>query len=132
MVDVIEAFNSKTESDAHNQEAWRTAQAYGLPVAAGSDAHDPPGIGAAWVQMPDFDGPESFLSSLGRATIVGEYRPRMPSVSLPGQGRSSGWVAGQDFNCRAHGVRRIRWRKLTRVWRMATEMSASGTMPSTP
>ena len=24
-VDVIEAFNSKTESDAHNQEAWRTA-----------------------------------------------------------------------------------------------------------
>ena len=75
VVDVIEAFNSKTESDAHNQEAWRTAQAYGLPVAAGSDAHDPPGIGAAWVQMPDFDGPESFLSSLGRATIVGEYRP---------------------------------------------------------
>jgi predicted metal-dependent phosphoesterase TrpH len=74
-VDVIEAFNSKTESDVHNQEAWRTAQLYDLPVAAGSDAHDPPGIGAAWVQMPDFDGPGSFLSSLEQATIVGEYRP---------------------------------------------------------
>lgn len=77
-VDVIEAFNSKTEDDAHNHEAWRAAQTYGLPVAAGSDAHDPPGIGAAWVQMPDFDGPESFLSSLGRAMIVGEYRPHAP------------------------------------------------------
>ena len=74
-VDVIEAFNSKTESDAHNQEAWRTARMYDLPVAVGSDAHDPPGIGAAWVQMPDFDGPGSFLASLGEATFVGEYRP---------------------------------------------------------
>jgi predicted metal-dependent phosphoesterase TrpH len=93
-VDVIEAFNSKTESDAHNQEAWRTAQSYGLPVAAGSDAHDPPGIGAAWVQMPDFDGPESFLSSLGHAEIVGEYRPHalrfVPRTSADRVGASRG------------------------------------------
>lgn len=74
-VDAIEAFNSKIEDDAHNIEAWRTARAYDLPVAAGSDAHDPPGVGAAWVQMPDFDGPESFLASLAKGTIVGEYRP---------------------------------------------------------
>lgn len=74
-VDVVEAFNSKIDDDAHNMQAWRTARLYDLPVAAGSDAHDPPGIGAAWVQMPDFDGPGSFLSSLARGTIVGEYRP---------------------------------------------------------
>lgn len=74
-VHAIEAFNSKIENDAHNVEAWRTAREFDLPIGAGSDAHDPLGIGAAWVQMPDFDGPESFLSSLASGTIVGEYRP---------------------------------------------------------
>ena len=49
--------------------------AYALPGGAGSDAHDPPGIGAAYLEMPDFDGPASFLAALADARITGEYRP---------------------------------------------------------
>jgi predicted metal-dependent phosphoesterase TrpH len=81
--DVIEVFNAKievpesvlnTDADA-NRQAVRLAERYDLPGAAGSDAHDPEGIGAAYLTMPDFDGPAEFLASLRRATITGEYRP---------------------------------------------------------
>lgn len=77
-LDVIEAFNAKIEDDAHNRAAQRIADHYGLPVAAGSDAHDPPGVGAAWVEMPDFDGPADFVGALGSGRLVGEYRPHAP------------------------------------------------------
>jgi predicted metal-dependent phosphoesterase TrpH len=81
--DVIEVFNAKievpesvlnTDADA-NRQAVRLAERYDLAGAAGSDAHDPEGIGAAYLTMPDFDGPAEFLASLRRATITGEYRP---------------------------------------------------------
>lgn len=78
MLDVIEAFNAKIEDDAHNRAAGAVAAAYGLPVAAGSDAHDPPGVGAAWVEMPDFDGPTDFVAALTHARLVGEHRPHAP------------------------------------------------------
>lgn len=74
-LDVIEAFNAKIEDDQHNAAAHRVAARYGVPVAAGSDAHDPAGVGAAWVEMPDFDGPADFVEALGRGRLVGEYRP---------------------------------------------------------
>jgi len=56
-------------------------------VAAGSDAHDPPGVGAAWVEMPDFDGPQQFLEALARGRLVGEHRPharRFAPAGAPG------------------------------------------------
>jgi predicted metal-dependent phosphoesterase TrpH len=74
-LDVVEAFNAKIEDDDHNLAAGRVARDYGLPVAAGSDAHDPPGVGAAWVEMPDFDGPDEFIRALSNGQLVGEYRP---------------------------------------------------------
>jgi predicted metal-dependent phosphoesterase TrpH len=77
-LDVIEAFNAKIEDDAHNRAAKAVASAYGLPVAAGSDAHDPPGVGAAWVEMPDFDGPNDFIRALAQGRLVGEHRPHAP------------------------------------------------------
>jgi predicted metal-dependent phosphoesterase TrpH len=73
--DVIEVFNAKIEDPALNEQAARLAAEYGLPGGAGSDAHDPGGIGAAYLEMPDFDGPAGFLASLGQAVITGEYRP---------------------------------------------------------
>jgi len=73
--DVIEVFNAKIEDPALNEQAARLAAEYGLPGGAGSDAHDPEGIGAAYLEMPDFDGPAGFLTSLRRAIITGEYRP---------------------------------------------------------
>jgi hypothetical protein len=76
--DVVEVFNAKISDDAVNQQAAALAARFGLPGAAGSDAHDPPGIGAAYLQMPDFDSPREFMASLRQATITGEYRPHAP------------------------------------------------------
>jgi predicted metal-dependent phosphoesterase TrpH len=73
--DIIEAFNAKVEDQARNDRAAQLARRYGLPAGAGSDAHDPDGVGAAYLEMPDFDGPSGFLTSLRDAVITGEYRP---------------------------------------------------------
>ena len=74
-VDVIEVFNAKIADQALNDRAAVLAAAYGLPGGAGSDAHDSDGVGAAYLEMPAFDGPEGFLAALPRARITGEYRP---------------------------------------------------------
>lgn len=43
------------------------AARYDLPGGAGSDAHEPDGIGAAYLEMPDFEGPQ--ISSPRCATL---------------------------------------------------------------
>jgi predicted metal-dependent phosphoesterase TrpH len=75
LADVVEIFNAKIEDQARNDLAARLAERYSLPGAAGSDAHDPDGIGAAYLEMKDFDGPASFVGALADAVITGEYRP---------------------------------------------------------
>jgi predicted metal-dependent phosphoesterase TrpH len=84
LADIVEAFNAKIADDTLNQRAADMAESYGLPAAAGSDAHDPAGIGAAYVQMPDFDGPASFLAAMHQARVVGEYRPHAQRYQRPG------------------------------------------------
>jgi predicted metal-dependent phosphoesterase TrpH len=85
-VDVIEVFNAKVADPALNQQAADLARAFGLPGGAGSDAHDPPGVGAAYLEMPDFDGPAGFLAALAEAELTGEFRdhavryPRRPEL----------------------------------------------------
>jgi predicted metal-dependent phosphoesterase TrpH len=74
-VDVIEVFNAKIADQALNDQAAALAAAYGLPAGAGSDAHDQDGVGAAYLEMPAFDGPEGFLAALPQAKITGEHRP---------------------------------------------------------
>jgi hypothetical protein len=73
-VDVIEVFNAKIVDSALNRQAADLATAFGLPGGAGSDAHDAPGVGAAYLEMPDFDGPADFLAGLAEAQITGEFR----------------------------------------------------------
>jgi predicted metal-dependent phosphoesterase TrpH len=75
IIDVVEVFNAKIENQEHNRQAALLAARYDLPGGAGSDAHDPEGIGAAYLEMPDFDGPVEFLTSLRAAKVIGEYRP---------------------------------------------------------
>jgi predicted metal-dependent phosphoesterase TrpH len=75
LVDVVEGFNAKGGHAAHNVAAADLAARRNLPVTAGSDAHDGPGLGAAYVEMPDFDGPAEFLDALGRGRVVGTLRP---------------------------------------------------------
>ncbi len=78
LADVIEVFNAKIADQALNQRAAAAAARADLPGAAGSDAHDPAGIGAAYVEMPDFDGSASFAAALTQARITGEHRPHAP------------------------------------------------------
>jgi len=83
MADIIEVFNAKISDQALNARAAALAARWGLPGGAGSDAHDPPGIGAAYLEMPDFDGPAGFLASLRQARVVGEYRDHAPRYVRP-------------------------------------------------
>jgi len=77
-VDVVEVFNAKIADDALNRRAADLARRLDLPGGAGSDAHDAPGVGAAYLEMPDFDGPAQFLAALADAELTGEFRPHAP------------------------------------------------------
>jgi predicted metal-dependent phosphoesterase TrpH len=84
LVDAIEVRNAKTSLESLNRRAADYAAQHGLPGGAGSDAHVPLALGAAYVEMPDFDGPVSFLESLASARVVGHHwdepRPWSPRV----------------------------------------------------
>jgi predicted metal-dependent phosphoesterase TrpH len=76
--DIIEVFNAKISDPALNLQAAGLAARFALPGAAGSDAHDAPGVGAAYLEMPDFDGPAGFLAGLADARVTGEFREHAP------------------------------------------------------
>jgi len=86
-IDAVEVFNAKVGLDHLNDKAGALAAEFDLPGGAGSDAHDPSAVGAAYLEMPDFDGPADFLTALGDATVVGHRfdRPRdfVPRI-IPG------------------------------------------------
>ena len=88
LADVVEVFNAKVEDQHCNEQAATLAASCGLPGAAGSDAHDPEGIGAAYLELPDFDGPHEFLAALALAEITGEYRPHAPRYARRPQAAS--------------------------------------------
>ncbi len=73
-VDIVEVFNAKIRDGTLNRQAADLATAFDLPGGAGSDAHDAPGVGAAYLEMPDFDGPAGFLTALSDAQLTGEFR----------------------------------------------------------
>jgi predicted metal-dependent phosphoesterase TrpH len=79
-LDVIEVFNSRTTFRSDNERARRLAEELGLPMGAGSDAHSPWELGTAYVEMPDFEGPQEFLEALRQGRIVG--RPANPLVHV--------------------------------------------------
>jgi predicted metal-dependent phosphoesterase TrpH len=87
LVDAIEVLNAKTSLRSLNERAAATAADRGLAAGAGSDAHVPGAIGAAYVEMPDFDGPADFLAKLRLGRAVGHHwdEPRpWSSRILPG------------------------------------------------
>jgi predicted metal-dependent phosphoesterase TrpH len=73
LIDAIEVLNAKTSLDSLNRRAAEFADEHGLLRGGGSDAHVPDAIGAAYVEMPDFDGPVEFLASLSRGRVVGHH-----------------------------------------------------------
>ncbi|MCH8026165.1 MAG: PHP domain-containing protein [Chloroflexi bacterium] len=70
-IDVIEVFNSRTVLKADDDRGLRFARQHGKAMSAATDAHTPWEIGLAYTEMPAFEGPQDFLASLGRGTIVG-------------------------------------------------------------
>jgi predicted metal-dependent phosphoesterase TrpH len=78
LVDGIEVWNAKTSLRSLQEQAADFAASHGLLTGAGSDAHVPDALGAAFVEMPDFDCPREFLDALARAEVVGHHwdRPR--------------------------------------------------------
>ena len=79
LVDAVEVLNAKTPLGSLNDRAVAFAADHGLLGGAGSDAHVPEAIGAAYVEMPDFDGPASFLASLAEGIVVGHHFDRARS-----------------------------------------------------
>ena len=71
-VDIIETFNSRTPFSNSNARAWKLAKEQVKAASAGSDAHTLGEIGRAYVEMPEFDGPDDFMTSLAQGKIFGQ------------------------------------------------------------
>ena len=84
LVDAVEVVNAKTSLRSLNDRAAAIAVMHDVAAGAGSDAHVPDAIGAAYVEMPDFDGPQDFLAKLRAGRVVGHHwdepRPWSPRV----------------------------------------------------
>ncbi len=71
-VDIIETFNSRTPFSNSIARAWELAKEQRKVASAGSDAHTLGEIGRAYVEMPEFDGPDDFMTSLAQGKIFGQ------------------------------------------------------------
>ena len=80
-VDIVEAFNSRTPCFNGTDRARRLAEEHGKAASAGSDAHTVGEIGRAYVEMPDFQGPQDFLSCLAQGRIFGQKSSSLVHVA---------------------------------------------------
>jgi predicted metal-dependent phosphoesterase TrpH len=84
LVDAIEVFNAKTSLSSLNRRAAEFADEFGIVHGAGSDAHVPDALGAAFVEIDDFAGPHEFLAALASGTVSGHHwdepRPWSPRI----------------------------------------------------
>jgi len=72
-IDIVEGLNAKTSLGSLNERAAAFAAEFGLAVGAGSDAHQPSAVGAAFVEVPDFTDASSFLAALAHGTLMGHH-----------------------------------------------------------
>lgn len=79
-VDIIETLNARALLRRCNLAAERCAVERGLPASAGSDAHTPGEIGSAYVEMPDFEDAQGFLSALAKGKVCGDVTSRWVHV----------------------------------------------------
>ena len=84
LIDAVEVFNAKTSLAGLNRRAAEFAAEFGIVGGAGSDGHVPDALGAAYVEMVDFDTPMEFLASLASADVLGNHwdepRPWTPRI----------------------------------------------------
>jgi predicted metal-dependent phosphoesterase TrpH len=91
LVDAIEVRNAKTSLESLNQRAGDFAARHGLAAGAGSDAHVPDALGAAYVEVPDFTDAAGLVAALRAGWVVGHHfdrprpwRPRIVPSTAPG------------------------------------------------
>lgn len=77
MIDILEVLNARALKPEDNQLALEYAQQRGLAMSAGSDAHTLLEVGRAYVEMPDFDGPQQFLASLRQGRVHGRLSSKL-------------------------------------------------------
>lgn len=70
-VDAIEIFNAREAFATDNLRAATYAADHGIAGAAGSDSHRAPEVGAAWIELDDFDGPAAFVAALAGGAMHG-------------------------------------------------------------
>ncbi|MFH1149717.1 MAG: PHP-associated domain-containing protein [Actinomycetota bacterium] len=76
LIDILEAFNGKPRLPLANFLARRFLADHDFPRAAGSDAHEPLHLGAAFVEMPRFEGADDLVDKLKDGVITGKmYSP---------------------------------------------------------
>lgn len=76
MIDIIEAFNGKPRFPGANWLARRFLSGHDFARAAGSDSHEPTHLGAVYVEMEEFSGPEDLLEKLKEGKTTGKrYNP---------------------------------------------------------
>jgi predicted metal-dependent phosphoesterase TrpH len=84
LIDAVEVLNAKTSLSSLNRRAAEFAAEYGIVGGAGSDGHVPDALGAAYVEMDDFDTPMEFLAALASADVFGHHwdepRPWAPRI----------------------------------------------------
>lgn len=75
LVDAIEIFNARCLKRGANQEALIFAQEHKLPGTAGSDAHAVFELGAAYVELSQFDNTNELHNVIGHGNIRGRLSP---------------------------------------------------------
>ena len=92
LIDVVEVLNAKTSLPSLNRRATEFAAEFGIVAGAGSDGHVPDALGAAYVEMGDFDTPIEVLASLATADVIGHHwdeprrwTPRIVPSTTPGR-----------------------------------------------
>ncbi len=74
LVDAMEGFNARSHLRKYNERAVAWAEARGIALGAGSDAHTLREVGRAYAEVPPFDDePSAFLAALRRGRIHGRF-----------------------------------------------------------
>jgi predicted metal-dependent phosphoesterase TrpH len=71
-IDILEVFNARNALPRYNTRALDYAKAHNLLAGAGSDTHTYGEYGRAYVDIPRFDDPRSFLEAMRQGTWMGK------------------------------------------------------------
>ncbi|MEM2137542.1 MAG: PHP domain-containing protein [Candidatus Anstonellaceae archaeon] len=75
-IDAIEAFNARITVPSHNARALAFAVSHGKPVLAGSDAHHPSEVGAAFVEFSGIKKLDANNILSAQRTLSGNLSPK--------------------------------------------------------